>query len=130
MIRRVVNSIFSYILGYSGEKIIKVCCQQLCAVNSCSNNRRKLNEWKQTFCELHQQKHEDCSCMIPYRLHAMPSKESMRLQWANALNRKSPLSRYLLARNIFWTESRQKETQFHNLSRGMKKRQLLAGENL
>ena len=28
--------------------------------------------------------------MIPCRLHTMPSKESMRLQWANALNRKSP----------------------------------------
>ena len=70
----------------------------------------------QTFCESHQQKHEDCSCMIPCRLHTIPSKESMRLQWANALNRKSPpLSRYLLARNNFWTESRQKETQFHKI---------------
>ena len=58
------------------------------AVNGCSNNCRKLNEWKQTFCELHKQKHEDGSCMIPYRLHTMPSKESIRLQWANALNRK------------------------------------------
>ena len=48
-----------------------------------------LNEWKQTFCELHKQKHEDCSCMIPYKLHTMPSKESIRLQWAKALNRKS-----------------------------------------
>jgi hypothetical protein len=51
-----------------------------CAGNGCSNNRRKLNEWNQTFCELHKQKHEDCSCMIPYRLHTMPSKESIRLQ--------------------------------------------------
>ena len=67
-----------------------------CAVNGCSNNRRKLNEWKQTFCELHQQKHEDCSCMIPYRLHTMPSNESMRLQWANTLNRKS-LSKQVFA---------------------------------
>jgi hypothetical protein len=33
-------------------------------------------------------KHEDCSCMIPYKLHTMPSKESIRLQWANTLNRK------------------------------------------
>ena len=41
------------------------------------------------FCELHQQKHEDCSCMIPYRLHMMPSKEPKRLQWASALHRKS-----------------------------------------
>jgi hypothetical protein len=56
-----------------------------CAGNGCSNNRRKLNEWKQTFCELHKQKHEDCSCMIPYRLHTMPSKESIRLQWFLAL---------------------------------------------
>ena len=61
----------------------------LCAVNGFSNNRCKLNEWKQTFCELHKQKHEDCSCTIPYRRHTMPSKESIRLQWANALNRKS-----------------------------------------
>jgi len=29
------------------------------------------------FSELHKQKHEDCSCMIPYRLHTMPSKESI-----------------------------------------------------
>ena len=58
------------------------------AVNS-SYNRRKLNGWKQNFCELHKQKHEECSCMIPYRLHTMPSKESIRLQWANTLNRKS-----------------------------------------
>ena len=65
------------------------------AVNS-SYNRRKLNEWKQTFCELHKQKHEDCSCMIPYRLHTMPSNESMRLQWANTLNRKS-LSKQVFA---------------------------------
>jgi hypothetical protein len=92
------------------------------AVNGCSNNRRRLNEWKQTFCELHKQKHEDCSCMIPYRLHTMPSKESIRLQWANALNRKS------LPKQVF--VCLQKETQFHNLSWGMKKRQLLAAENL
>jgi hypothetical protein len=34
--------------------------------------------------------------MIPYRLHTMPSKESMRLQWANTLNRKS-LSKQVFA---------------------------------
>ena len=43
----------------------------------CSNNRHKLNEWNQTFCELHKQKHEDCSCMITYRLHTMPSKKGV-----------------------------------------------------
>ena len=31
------------------------------------------------------------------------------------------LGRYLFARKFVWTESRQKETQFHNLSWGMKK---------
>jgi hypothetical protein len=93
-----------------------------CAGNGCSNNHRKLNEWKQTFCELHKQKHDDCSYMIPYRLHTMPSKESIRLQWANALNRKSlpkqdgkPTERNPIPDNLSW---------------GMKKRQLLAGENL
>ena len=50
-----------------------------------------------TFCELHQQKHEDCSCMIPCRLHTMHSKELMRLQWANALNRKSPRPKQVFA---------------------------------
>ena len=34
--------------------------------------------------------------MIPYRLHTMPSNESMRLQWANTLNRKS-LSKQVFA---------------------------------
>ena len=57
--------------------------------NSCAVNGCNLNEWKQTFCELHKQKHEDSYCVIPYRLHTMPSKESIRLRWANALNRKS-----------------------------------------
>ena len=96
-----------------------------CAGNGCSNNHRKLNEWKQTFCELHKQKHDDCSYMIPYRLHTMPSKESMRLQWANALNRKS------LTKQVFASsESRLKETQFHNLSWSMKKRKLLTGKEI
>ena len=34
--------------------------------------------------------------MIPYRLHTMPSNESMRLPWANTLNRKS-LSKQVFA---------------------------------
>ena len=39
-------------------------------------------------CELHGQIHDQCPCLIPYRLHVMPSKESIRLEWIKALNRK------------------------------------------
>ena len=66
-------------------------------------------------CELHQQKHEDCSCMIPYRLHTMPSKESIRLRWANALNRKSLPKQVFVCSEFFLDGNRQKEPQFHNL---------------
>ena len=86
-----------------------------CAVNGCSNNCRKLNEWKQTFYELQKQKHEDCSCMIPYRLHTIPSKESIRLQWANALNRKFLPKQVFVCSEFFLDGNRQKEPQFHNL---------------
>ena len=39
-------------------------------------------------CELHGQIHDQCPCLIPYRLHVMPSKEYIRLEWIKALNRK------------------------------------------
>lgn len=39
-------------------------------------------------CELHGEMHDHCPCLIPYRLHVMPSKELIRLEWIKALNRK------------------------------------------
>jgi len=44
--------------------------------------------WKKSMCELHGQMHDQCPCLFPYRLHVMPSKESIRLEWNKALNRK------------------------------------------
>jgi hypothetical protein len=67
------------------------------------------------FVNIHKQKHEDCSCMIPYRLHTMPSKESIRLRWANALNRKSLPKQVFVCSEFFLDGNRQKEPQFHNL---------------
>ena len=80
--------------------------------------------WKQTFCELHKQKHEDRSCMIPYRLHTMLSKESIRLQWANPLNRKSLPKQVFVCSEHFLDGKPTERTpiqQFNNLSWGMKK---------
>lgn len=66
-----------------------------CAVNGCSNNRRKLNLWKESNCELHGQLHKECACLIPYKFHIMPSEGPIRLEWIKAINRKK------LPKNVF-----------------------------
>ncbi|XP_071170860.1 uncharacterized protein [Mytilus edulis] len=60
-----------------------------CAVNGCCNNRRKLNLWKESMCEIHGQFHEDCACLIPYKFHLMPSDCQIRAEWTKAINRKT-----------------------------------------
>ena len=61
---------------------------EACSVRNCSNNRRKLYLWNNTQCEEHEGlKHKDCPCMRPYKLHILPKKEELRLQWIAALNR-------------------------------------------
>ncbi|VDH91083.1 Hypothetical predicted protein [Mytilus galloprovincialis] len=60
-----------------------------CAVNSCTNNRRKLQMWKKSMCELHNELHNDCPCLIPYKFHLMPSDELTKLEWIKAINRKT-----------------------------------------
>ena len=59
-----------------------------CAVHACRNNRKQIILWKKSMCELHGQIHDQCPCLIPNRLHVMPSKESIRLGWIKVLNRK------------------------------------------
>ncbi|VDI19094.1 Hypothetical predicted protein [Mytilus galloprovincialis] len=59
-----------------------------CSVHGCSNNRKKITLLKKSMCELHGEMHDHCPCLIPYRLHVMPSKELIRLEWIKALNRK------------------------------------------
>ncbi|CAG2222433.1 unnamed protein product [Mytilus edulis] len=59
-----------------------------CSVHGCSNNRKKITLWKKSMCELHGEMHDHCPCLIPYRLHVMPSKELIRLEWIKSLNRK------------------------------------------
>ena len=47
--------IISFIYIMASEVKYKKGGGNSCAINGCSNNRRKLKEWKQTFCELHRQ---------------------------------------------------------------------------
>jgi hypothetical protein len=60
-----------------------------CAVIGCSNNPRKLNLWKESNCEMHGQLHKECARLIPYKFHIMPSEGPIRLEWINAINRKT-----------------------------------------
>ena len=79
---------FSFIFVMESEDKYKTSGGNSCAVHACSNNRKKIILWKKSMCELHGQIHDQCPCLIPYRLHVMPSKESIRLEWIKALNRK------------------------------------------
>ena len=46
-----------------------------CAVNGCTNNRRKLNLWKESMCEKHGQLYASYTLLVPYKFHTMPSAE-------------------------------------------------------
>ncbi len=59
-----------------------------CAVNSCTNNRRKLQLWKNSMCEIHKEVHDHCPCLIPFKFHTMPTDEHIKLEWIKAINRK------------------------------------------
>ena len=73
-----------------------------CAVHACSNNRKKIILWKKSMCELHGQIHDQCPCLIACRLHVMPSKESIRLEWIKALNRKElPKKVFVCSEHIY-----------------------------
>lgn len=60
-----------------------------CAVNGCSNNNKKISVWKESHCEVHGDLHKNCPCLIPYKLHTMPSDGPIKAEWTKALNRKS-----------------------------------------
>ena len=79
---------FSFIFVMESEDKYKTSGGNSCAVHACSNNRKKIILWKKSMCELHGQIHDQCPCLIPYRLHVMPSKEYVRLEWIKALNGK------------------------------------------
>jgi hypothetical protein len=59
-----------------------------CSVNSCTNNRRKLQLWKNSKCEIHKEVHDHCPCLIPFKFHTMPTDELTKLEWIKAINRK------------------------------------------
>ena len=47
-----------------------------CAVNGCTNSRRKLNLWKEySMCEKQGQLYASCTFLVPYKFHTMPSAE-------------------------------------------------------
>ncbi|CAG2243571.1 unnamed protein product [Mytilus edulis] len=77
-----------------------------CAVNSCTNNRRKLQMWKKSMCELHNELHNDCPCLIPYKFHLMPSDELTKLEWIKA--KRNPFPKLKLGYDSKVTPGRRK----------------------
>lgn len=59
-----------------------------CAVNSCPNNRKKLQLWKNSMCEIHKEVHDQCPCLIPFKFYTMPTDEHIKLEWIKAISRK------------------------------------------
>ena len=59
-----------------------------CIVVGCSNNQRDIYQWKTSICELHDEKHELCICIAPFRFHCLPTNVNRRREWLKAVNRK------------------------------------------
>lgn len=119
---------FSFIFVMESEDKYKTSGGNSCAVHACSNNRKKIILWKKSMCELHGQIHDQCPCLIPYRLHVMPSKESIRLEWIKALNRKELPKKYLSVLNILSMENQPIGILILSLSWDMKSRPPLVDE--
>ena len=61
-----------------------------CAVVGCTQNTKKISNWKESICETHGQPHKNCPCNQPCTLYCFPSKTSClhhRVKWIEALRR-------------------------------------------
>jgi len=69
-----------------------------CVVVGCTNNQKKIYDWKNSLCESHNVENKDCSCQPPYRFHCIPVDDEKRRMWIKALNRKdfNPSSKSLV----------------------------------
>ena len=65
-----------------------------CCVNNCTNGGYKINQWKKTFCYIHNINYGigSCICDPPFTLHTFPSEKSdsyNRGVWIKNINRKA-----------------------------------------
>ena len=90
-----------------------------CAVNSCTNNRRKLQLWTNLMCEIHKEVHDQCPCLIPFKFHTMPTDEHTKLEWIKAINRKIRPKKIMYVLNIYLMECRRNVILFQNLNWNM-----------
>ena len=58
-----------------------------CAVIGCTQNTKKISNWKESICETHDQPHNNYPCNQPYTLYCFPSKNSYRVKWIEAMRR-------------------------------------------
>jgi hypothetical protein len=58
-----------------------------CAVNSCTSNPSKLHLWNNSMCEFHTEGRDHWPCLIPFKLHTMPTDEHSTLEWIKPINR-------------------------------------------
>jgi hypothetical protein len=60
-----------------------------CAVVNCNNNQKKLYDWENSPCTLHNDiKGKECPCLTPFKFHCIPISGERRLQWLKSINRK------------------------------------------
>ena len=64
-----------------------------CAVYKCSNNQRKLGQWRDEYCMIHVGlPHIQCPCQEPFRFCNIPQvtksgDDTRRMQWLKAIHR-------------------------------------------
>ena len=59
-----------------------------CADVGCTQNTKKISNWKESIFETHGPPHKNCPCNQPYTLYYFPSKTSYlhhRVKWIEAL---------------------------------------------
>lgn len=62
---------------------------RVCSVFGCNNSQRKNYRWNEEVCSIHpNQKHRDCPCLVPFRLHVFPTCVKKRKEWLDKINRK------------------------------------------
>jgi hypothetical protein len=79
---------FLRVFTMNSDEKYKTCGGSSRAVNGCTKNRRKLNLWKESMCEKHGQLYASCTCLVPYKLHTMPSAEPANLEWIRIFTNK------------------------------------------
>lgn len=80
-----------------------------CAVYNCSNNQRKLGQWRDGYCVIHAGlTHRQCPCREPFRFCNIPQvtkagDDTRRNQWLKAIHRLNlPRTRGVVSKFCFF----------------------------